>query len=480
MKFPVAILTFGVLAALVLGAASAQEGGDPPPADPGKAKQPPARTTGGQKITKQFVATVNRKYEQRNFPEAKSGYAKIVQHPDYANDPDILYRLGICQLMVTPPDLDNAADNFRRVREADKDYALALYGLARTKIGAESKDEDIAAAKELLIGAIQGGVNVLGLIDDTPEFKNHKEIGSVQFTMQLLEAAKEFTFDPENRNDPFRIPREQVTSDEGDQQIWPLDKQKKWIEHVENTWKEAFAMIFAEDEATSNEGLDKYGELADEINRFRDKITFVELRLRMERVEEEMKAEWPKIKWKLLERLQREGLEILTSMNQMYKKKQYEEVMRMHEEELKPLAEKMISIDEDFIDVADDLLAQGESLYEDAKVGLEIQQLQIEVLGIVIADSKDVTLIDEFGKPTGAHERMTIILNQSEPPPELPEGQEVPREWTPPQRKYWEGRSIHGLDELVIQKIHRNKVECVYKEKYKIDLDLKKRDLDIE
>ncbi len=480
MKFQKAILAFGVVVALSLGAVSAQEGDKPPAGTPKKAQQPPARVARTSKVTRQYVATINRKYEQKNYGDAKIGYLRIVVHPDYANDPDTLFRLGTCMLMVKPPDMKEAENNFKRVREADPDYALALYGLARTKIGADSKDEDIAAAKDLLIGALQGGVNVLGLIDETPEFKTHPEVGSVQFTMQLLEAAKEFTFDPENRNDPFRIPREQLQTNGEDPKIWPLDKQKNWIEDIEELWKEAFAMIFAEDEATTNAGLDKYGELADAINRFREKITFVELRLRMERVEEEMQAEWPKIKWKLLERLQKEGLGILTTMTTMYKKKQYEVVMKMHEDELMPLADKMISIDEDFIDVADDLVAQGQALHDDAKVGLEIQQLRIEVLGIVIAEPTAVEIYDPNGKPTGAHERMTIILNQSEEPPDMPEGEEPRTDWFPPQRKYWEGRSIHGIDELVIEKIHRNKVACVYKEKYKIDLDLKKRELDGE
>ncbi len=236
--------------------------------------------------------------------------------------------------------------------------------------------------------------------------------------------------------------------------VLDLSEQTAKIVSWEKSWKKAFEQIFGNDEAAMRNGLDAAGILFADLRQDRDKITFVELRLRMERIEEEMQAEWPKFKWKLLERLQREGLLILTNMTSLYKKKQYQEVRTMREEQLKPLAEKMIGIDEDFIVLADDLLAQGNALYEDAEVGLIISALGLKVVGIVISGRSG--------------EKYALILNPKEKPPD----ESAPKDWKPSPRKYTEGQSIVQVDGVFIQKIHRNKVEAVWMERYRIDLDI--------
>ncbi|MCZ6603176.1 MAG: hypothetical protein O6952_09230, partial [Planctomycetota bacterium] len=138
---------------------------------------------------------------------------------------------------------------------------------------------------------------------------------------------------------------------------------------------------------------------------------------------------------------------------------------------LYPLTNSMIATDEDFTDVAQEILGKGSTLHEEAQVGKEIQALQLEVVGIVIADGLDE--LDEFGKDTGKRKRSTIILNKTEEYKGTEET--VPLTWAPKQRKYFIGSTIIQIADLKIQEIERTKVICLYKDRYEIDLDLKKR-----
>ena len=101
---------------------------------------------------------------------------------------------------------------------------VTMTAAATEKVHDFIQEHGVETGAGLRVAVLPGGCSGFqyGLnIEDTPEFKSHGEIGSVQFTMDLLAAAKEFTFDPENRNDPFRIPREKVSDEEGEGDTHP-------------------------------------------------------------------------------------------------------------------------------------------------------------------------------------------------------------------------------------------------------------------
>lgn len=423
------------------------------------------------------VSSTERHFEQRRWAEAKGGLEDILKDERYGDDPRFNFMYGKCLLQTGA--IKDARKRFSIVKERDETFAKAYFGLARTyaKPAGPDSPADIPRAKENLLEAMNLGFDVLGRLEQTLEFVGVEEIQGAQFTRKLLEAQVRFKFVNLDRTDPFNVPLELKTPPPGSltSRTWNRKRQEAFVRRMEELWAEASRLIKMADPEQVEIGLDRYTELVREISVSGEMITQPEYRVRLQVVKTEMEERKRYIKGKILERFVAQGKKILTAMKVALNNKEFDEVIRIFEEELVALADNMVITDEDFRDIANEILGKGEVMLEKALVGKEIEALQLEVLGVII--SPDTIEIDPEGNETGMHKRATIILNKTET--WTHEERPQPENW-PPQRKYFIGNSVGQIKELKIQKIERTKVVCLYKERYEIDLDLKVRDVEKE
>lgn len=231
-----------------------------------------------------------------------------------------------------------------------------------------------------------------------------------------------------------------VAQEEGD---WDVAKQKATVERWEKTWQTVDGLISKGGGEKKNEGLDRYADLRGEMVRDGRKITDEGLSTRVEDLEVATMKQYAAIKWALLERLAKRGQKILAVMDGAYRERKYVDVVRLCEEDLEAHAELMSAVDKDFLQVADDLRKKGKVLSDDAEIGIEFQGLGLEVVSIQISE--------DGGEPSSA-----IILNRKE---ESPEG-----------RRYVKDDTVLEEPSVKIGSILRDRVVCIYKAKWSIDL----------
>jgi hypothetical protein len=232
---------------------------------------------------------------------------------------------------------------------------------------------------------------------------------------------------------------------------WDLTKQKAAVEGWEKEWRAVDGLMTKGGDG-KDEGLDRYADLRGEVVRDLKRISDKTLGKRVEDLEAAMLERYAAIKWLILERLVRQGHKVLAVMDSTYMEKKYEDVLQTYEEDLEELAELMVAVDDDFHKVADDLREKGKVLRDDAAIGIEFRSLGLQIVSIDISENRSA-------------QRSAVILHRKEKPPaDARDG------WKPEGRRYVAGDQVHQLPSVKIGSIHRNRVVCIYKEKYSIDL----------
>ncbi|MCZ6603175.1 MAG: hypothetical protein O6952_09225 [Planctomycetota bacterium] len=418
----------------------------------------------GEEVSRTTLSRTNRLFEAKRYQEAKAGLERILRTEKYRDDPEVHFQYGVCLYSETPPKTERARKEFETAVELDQEFSAAYYWLARTYASADSSDRDIPRAKSYLLEAARTGFNVLGKLDEIPEFGGNSSIVSPGFIRDLLwvHRADEPIF--ADSQDPFYIPRELVLlEDDERREHWLRQQQRNFVRKLERDWETASLLLHSSVREDSDAGLDLYTEIAERVQTYRSKIDQPEFRLALERVEESMRELLPWVKTTLLERFWSKGNEILASMRTSLGARDFTAVLLKQSKLLLPLTDLMIHVDEDFTDASNEIRSRGEEFHERALIMSEIESLRLEVLGIVIEES-----------PSGKRDpdkRIAIIWNGSE----TAERDPPPAGWVPRQRKYAIGSSIYQIADLTVTQINRSKVICLYKDRYEVDLPLKQR-----
>jgi hypothetical protein len=192
---------------------------------------------------------------------------------------------------------------------------------------------------------------------------------------------------------------------------WDVPRQEAIVDLWERRW---YRMTSVEEQ-----GHGSFGDLTDDIHRWRARITWPDLRERLDALWEEMRPAWPSP----------EHVALL-DMDTAYRKGRYEEVIRIFHGNLVPRAIGMVIRDPDSRRVAEDILAKGEVLAEDAGATREVARFRLELL------------------PSG------MIVNHA----------------TGRGKVCTPGESIEAIPDLVVVEASAGLVRCRYRDHYVLDL----------
>lgn len=264
---------------------------------------------------------------------------------------------------------------------------------------------------------------------------------------------------PEKPVEEEAAPRESKEAPKGEAS--PVDPELAAIvAGWEKRWAEVRTLIYAEEADRKDRGLLIYEALRKEIALSGSRVSRSPLRARVQKIQRGMEEEWGAIKWVYMEREMGEAKAILEEMERSLDGSEFEEVFRLHNDELLPLTEAIRQRDAGYGDLCDDVIFEGEGLCSSATNGIEEKKIAAEVRSIGL----EVLSIDP---PEGEDaEWSVVILNRSEkaktdPPPEG---------WKPEGRRYTVGSTIHQVEEMTIDRIETGKVVCIYKDAYEVDL----------
>ncbi|MCZ6689964.1 MAG: hypothetical protein O7H41_10205 [Planctomycetota bacterium] len=235
------------------------------------------------------------------------------------------------------------------------------------------------------------------------------------------------------------------------------DRQGELVGKLEAIWRKARRLVDMGDPEKISTGLSEYESLVALVKVLGPVVDHADAKRRLDAIRGEMMQKKRIFKIKILERYIKEARNILARMEMTKRKKKYSAAIAMYENELRPLRDRMIAMDNDFTDVADEILAKGQALHEEATIGARIEEMRLEVIEIRMPDD-------------GSGNRFAVIVNHSEKPDVDP----PPEDWKPAPREYRVGDAIQHVDGLEIIRLEKNLVVCLYLKRYEIDLDLSK------
>lgn len=149
--------------------------------------------------------------------------------------------------------------------------------------------------------------------------------------------------------------------------LWSSPRQRAFVVELEGLWHEARRLIDMANRQEVDIGLGKYEELVDRIEGSGQRITRPEMRERIEKVREGMQQKKQIIKLKILERYVKQGKQTLAAMNLAFGAEDYKEVVKLYDEDLAPLCDRMIDTDEDFTEVAMNIRGKGAAIKAEVK-----------------------------------------------------------------------------------------------------------------
>jgi hypothetical protein len=337
--------------------------------------------------TVRFVEAVS----SQDWEKAERAYARLLdESPAEAKDPANLYKYALT--LFSEKKLERAAEQLDALVEAEPENVRGLLLLARIK--AVGKGQAVEDAKQLLLTAGRNGLAVLREVRAQKELKAF--LDDPRFVLAAMRAWQEFVAEPRRARNPFAVPK---LGKDGKPPEPPISKEqlRKLAGQIEALFAEIDASVARDDYEGLGRAFTHLDELlvtyresareqaADQLEKWAKKLgVYRELRLEV-----------------LFHLYVTEGNEHLRTMARAIDHEQFDEV-RTELSRLDQLVEKMrLEPREDFKTTADELHRRGLVLAAEAAKRKKIQELDLNVTGIVLDPAGKSTTIIAFGNERG-------------------------------------------------------------------------------